>query len=173
MFTVTILVTLIGIWWFCVYVPVRMFGLSYMQQNQLIRQQCDNGTQECHLLPSLETTVKELHYDLDVYSAQTSYDAKEGYINDVVLAIRTSGLSLSAYKTEREIDKKFYTKSIMQLSLSGGYQQLLQFLEEMHTKKMLISCKNITLHALESDKYTIACELAFFSLNKEKPSNLE
>ncbi len=171
MLTAAICATLFGIWWFCLYVPLRMFGLSYLQENQTIRQQCDNATQECQLFPSLETTVKGLHYDLDIYAATVSYDPKEEYVNDVVDAIQASGLSLSTYKIEQEIDKKSYAKSIMRVSLSGGYQQLLNFFEQLHTKKMLVSCKNISLQATsEAEKYTITCELASFFWPSKNPS---
>jgi len=161
--TACVSVSFFGIWWFGVYTPLGMVGLSYRQQNQTIRQQCDRDTQECDLIPSLENKVKELHYALDVYTAKVTYDPKEVHINDVMHAISASGLTLSAYNVEREVDKKLYTKSIMRLSLVGGYQQLLHFFEQMHTQKLLLSCKNISLHASEPDKYAIICELASFS----------
>ncbi len=164
-YTLTLLtcVSLFGMWWFCVYTPLGMLGLSYTQENKMMHQQCNHDMQECHLLSSLENTVKELHYALDVYTVHVSSDPKEVHINDVMNAISTSGLTLSAYNVEREIDKKLYTKSIMRLSLVGGYQQLLHFFEQMHTQKMLISCNNISLYASEPEKYTITCELASFS----------
>lgn len=168
--TITICVTLIGIWWFCVYAPLQMFRLSYTQENQMMRQQCDHATQECHLFPSLENTVKGLQYDLDIYAVKTSYDPKEVHVNDVVHAIQASGLSLLSYKIEKEIDKKLYTKSIMRVSLSGGYQQLLNFFEQLHANKLLVSCKNISLHASEAEKYTITCELASFFWQGKNPS---
>jgi len=170
--TLIICVTLLGIWWFCVYAPVRMFRLAYMQENQTLRQQCDQATQECHLVASLQNTVKDLHYDLDIYSATTSYDPQEIHVNDVVQAVQASGLSLLAYKIDRDIDKKLYTKSSMQVSFSGEYQQLLNFFEQLHTKKMLVSCKNIAVQSAssETEKYTITCELASFFWQGKNPS---
>jgi len=164
-YTLTLLMCslLFGAWWFCMYTPLGVISVLYKQENQTMRQQCDHDTQECHLFSSLEDKVKELHYALDVYAVQVSSDPKEVHIHDVMNAISASGLTLSAYNVEREVDKKLYTKSIMRLSLVGRYQQLLNFFEQMHTQKMLISCKNISLHASEPEKYTITCELASFS----------
>lgn len=159
-------VAFFGIWWFGVYTPLGMISLSYKQQNQTMRQQCDSDTQECQMFPSLENTVKELHYALDAYTVKVSNNEKELSINDVMSAITASGLTLSTYNVEREVDKKLYTKSIMRLSLVGGYQQLLQFFEQMHTQKLLLSCKNVSLYASEPLKYTITCELASFSWSK-------
>lgn len=164
--TLCVSASFFGIWWCCVYTPLGMVSVSYRQQNQTMRNQCDHDTQECQMLPSLENTVKELQYALDAYTVKVSNNEQELSINDVMSAINTSGLTLSAYNVEREVDKKLYTKSIMRLSLVGGYQQLLHFFEQMHTHKTLIACKNVSLQALEPQKYTINCELASFSWGK-------
>lgn len=172
--TATACVMLFATWWFCIYAPLCAFNLSYVQENQIMQQQCDHAKQECTQLSCLEDTVKELQYTMDAYAIQVSYNPREVHINDVVQAVQASGLSLCAYNTEKEIDKKLYTKSTMRLSLSGGYQQLLNFFEQMHTKKMLMLCKNISLQtASEPEKYTISCELTSFSWLSKKPSNLE
>jgi Tfp pilus assembly protein PilO len=162
--TIALCATLTSGWWFGIYTPLRTMNVSYAQQNKMVCQQCDTTKQERQLVASLENTVKGLQYDLDIYSVKTSYEPKEVQINDIVSAIQASGLSLSAYKVEKEIDKKLYTKAIMRLSLSGGHQQLLNFFAQMHTKKILVSCNNISLQAAsQAGNYAITCELASFS----------
>lgn len=169
--TIVVCTTLFGFWWFCLYTPLYFVDLSYTQENQTMRQHGEQVKQESRSVPSLENTVKELQYALDVYGTKTSYDAQEASANDIVRLVQASGLSLSSYKMEREIDKKVHTKSIIRLSLSGTYEQLVHFFKQIQAQKMLLKGNNISLQATtDPEKYMIACELVSFSLAKKNPS---
>jgi Tfp pilus assembly protein PilO len=171
--TICASIALIVAWWLCVYKPLALINLSYMQENIVIKQQCDNHTHDCQSVDSLKDTIKDLHYNLDIYGVRTSHNPQETYIVDIMQAIQAQGLSLSSYSVEREKDKKDYTKSLMRFSLIGNHQQLVQLLEQLHAKKMIIGCNTITMQAIADEKYTMICEFVSVAWNEKKPSNLE
>jgi Tfp pilus assembly protein PilO len=87
------------------------------------------------------------------------FDARVSSIFDL---INSAQLRLVSFAPDKKIDKKWYTKKMVNYIIKGSYVNLISFFEQLKQAGLCIQCKQLTINKIEDGLLQMTALFDFF-----------
>lgn len=152
----------IVIWLYGFYFPLEQrIKVNHVLIKQLIDQH-EQRAMSAHTIKDLIQSIDMVKTDLSAHASSYNVDEyfkqQTLYIMDL---IKKTDLKLDKYIVQQEKNKPSYKKSRAQLTVSGKFESIMNFLQTIKLSQKLITVSSVSISSLRSDVFTLRCDMGF------------
>src|SRR5438477_9866281 len=146
---------------------ITVYSVLYSQELAILQkkyQEQERLERKNHqLVVVIDETKQDFQKNITTMQAQEYFKKQLLFVLDI---IKNAGLQLHSYGVQKEKNKNWYKKEIAHFDITGSYQQIVHFLENLKNSQKMIVVSQWSLVRVEKDIFHLRCDVEFVLINQ-------
>lgn len=148
-------------WFTMVYHRLESTIARYATDVENSKKQYELAQQSQFESENLKKIVNDLRATVQALRTNHTCDLPMPFMIDMV---KDSGLNLHSCMTTSEVEKEWYAKTKLNLTVQGAMASMLSFFSKVQESDRMIHCNEVRLARAGKDFFTMNCEVSFLQM---------